>query len=72
MLDLTRPVGNYPCVCGCGGSNGHVLSTEREWPRACGALGMNDEGVFVRCVKPVGHSELVPHGNGDRAWFGLA
>lgn len=71
MIELTRrQAGPGPCTCGCGGERGHVLSTER-MPKQCTSLSTNAEGVLVRCRYPLGHSELVPHGDGERVWGNL-
>lgn len=73
-MDLTRRVNQAPaCTCGCGGEQGHILSTDR-WDsrQVCTSLSTNGEGVFVQCRYAKGHSELVPHSDGERVWGGLS
>lgn len=68
-MELTRPMGWVPpCECGCGGQQGHVLSGDRQAAR-CSALTTDERRVIRRCTKPRGHSDLVPHGDGDCAWY---
>lgn len=72
MFELRQALaGGRPCECGCGGLNGHILSEERYDPRArCSSMTTDQEHVFHRCIKPRGHSELVPHGDGETVWMG--
>lgn len=68
MFEITRRVNQgWPCDCGCEGEFGHILSSDRA-PVRCSSMTTDEDHVLRRCMKPQGHSELVPHGDRDLAW----
>ncbi len=54
-----------PCQCGCGGQQGHRLSSLRMIAQ-CEATWLKNDGVKVRCTHPGNHPDTVPHGANSR------